>query len=303
MESRIDLNLFRVLDAIYQQGGITAAARALHLTQPAVTHALNRLREHFGDPLFVRQGNRVVPTERTLAVIGAVQAHLQGLQGTLRSEAEVQPALLDAEFTLGSRDMLESMALPALAATLAHEAPGVRLASRRVPLDEIERALASGQLDLVFERRVRVGPRVSSAFVFDETHVVVMRRKHPLARETMTRADYFTARHVSVSPTGEPNTLDALLGSDGRYRQIPLFCQHHFAACQIVASGDLLLTLPRFYAMRMAELLPIVVKPLPLRLKPYPVFAYWHEMRQSDRIHQWFRERAIELVREAAAPR
>ena len=68
-DHRIDLNLFRVLDAIYLHGGITAAARALHLTQPAVTHALNRLRDHFGDPLFVRQGNRVMPTERTLAMI------------------------------------------------------------------------------------------------------------------------------------------------------------------------------------------------------------------------------------------
>nr|WP_155453028.1 LysR family transcriptional regulator [Massilia eburnea] len=303
MDARIDLNLFRVLDAIYQQGGITAAARSLHLTQPAVTHALNRLREHFGDPLFVRQGNSVVPTERTLAVIEAVQSYLQGLQGTLRSEAEVRPEMLDAEMTMGSRDMLESMVLPALAATFAAEAPRLKLASRRVPLDEVERALAGGQLDLVFERRIRVGPRVASAYIFDESHVVVMRRDHPLANGSLTRAEYFAARHVSVSPMGEPNTLDVLLGNDGRQRQISLFCQHHFAACQIVASGDLLLTLPRFYALKMAELLPIVVKRLPLGLKPYPIFAYWHVMRNSDRIHQWFRDRAINVVREASKVR
>lgn len=297
-DNRIDLNLFRVLDAIYQQGGITAAARALHLTQPAVTHALNRLREHFDDPLFVRQGNRIVPTERTLAVIDAVQSHLHGLQGTLRSEAEVEPATLDMEMTMGTRDMLESMALPALAATFAREAPRLRLASRRVALDEVERALASGQLDLVIERQLRVGPRVASAYLFDETHVVVMRRDHPLAHGTPTRADYFAAQHVCVSSTGEPNTLDVLLGNDGRYRQIHLFCQHHFAACQIAASGDLLLTLPRFYALRLAALLPIVVKPLPLRVKPYQIFAYWHELRDADRVHQWFRERAIAVMRE-----
>jgi len=300
-DSRIDLNLFRVLDAIYVQGGITAAARALHLTQPAITHALNRLREHFGDPLFVRQGNRVLPTERTLAVIDEVQRHLRGLQGAVRAEGSVHPEMLDMEITVGARDLLESAALPALATALADEAPGLRLASRRVPLDAVERALASGQLDLVFERRLRVGPRVVGAYLFDETLVAVMRRGHPLANGELGRADYFDAGHVSVSPLGEPSTLDVLLANDGRYRKIQLVSQHHFAACEIVAAGDLLLTLPRFYAQKMAALLPIVVKPLPLKIKPYPIFAYWHEVREADRIHQWFRHRAIAIIQEAAS--
>jgi DNA-binding transcriptional LysR family regulator len=299
-DNRIDLNLFRVLDAIHVQGGITAAARALHLTQPAVTHALNRLREHFGDPLFVRQGNRVVPTERTLSMIDDVQRHLRGLHGTLRPDTEVRPETLDLEMTIGARDLLESLALPALADAFAAEAPGLRLVNRRVPLDAVERGLAGGQLDLVFERRLRVGPRVVSQYLFDETLVVVMRRDHPLA-ERLDRDAYFAAGHVSVSPLGEPNTLDVLLGSQGRYRRIQLVSQHHFSACEIAAAGDLLLTLPRFYALKMATLLPVVVRPLPLRIKPYPIFAYWHEVREADRIHQWFRQRAIGIVCAASA--
>jgi DNA-binding transcriptional LysR family regulator len=299
-DHRIDLNLFRVLDAIYLHGGITAAARALHLTQPAVTHALNRLRDHFGDPLFVRQGNRVLPTERTLAMIDDVQRHLRGLQGTLRLDTEVRPETLDLEMTIGARDLLESLALPALAEAFAAEAPGLRLVNRRVPLDAVERGLAGGQLDLVFERRLRTGPRVVSQYLFDETLVVVVRRDHPLVHG-LDRNAYFAAGHVSVSPLGEPNTLDVLLGSQGRHRRIQLVSQHHFSACQIVAAGDLLLTLPRFYALKMAALLPVEVVTLPLRVKPYPIFAYWHEVREADRIHQWFRERAIGIVCAAAA--
>lgn len=299
-DSRIDLNLFRVLDAIYVHGGISAAARALYLTQPAVTHALNRLREHFGDPLFVRQGNRVVPTERTRAVIGDVQRHLRGLQGALQLEADVHPETLDGEITLGSRDMLELVALPSLVTAFAREAPRLKLASRRVPLDAIERTLASGQLDLVFERRLRTGPRVVSEHLFDETFVVAMRQGHPLAGSPLRRQDYFAAQHVNVSPLGEPSTFDTLLNSDGQFRHIQLVCQHHFAACEIVASGDLLITLPRLYALRLAALLPLVVTALPLRLKPYPIYAYWHELREPDRMHQWFRRRAIDLVRAAS---
>jgi len=73
-----------------------------------------------------------------------------------------------------------------------------------------------------------------------------------------------------------------------------------FAACQIAAAGDLLLTLPRSYALRMAALLPVAVQPLPLRLKPFPLLAYWHESRETDRAHQWVRERVASLVRGTA---
>lgn len=300
-DHRLDLNLFRVLDAVYVQGGISAAARALHLTQPAVTHALNRLRAHFGDPLFVRQGNKVVPTERTREVIADVQRHLKGLQDAARAQTRFSPGALDMSFVVGVRDVLESIALPQLVETLAREAPGVRLVSRRVPVADIGRELGSGNLDLAIERRVPAGPRIVAEHVADDTLVVAMRRDHALAGAPLRRADYFAAGHVTVSPLGEPHTLDVLLGADGRFRRIQLVCQHYFAACQIVASGDLLLTLPRSYALRMTRLLPLAAQPLPLRLKPYPILAYWHESRELDRAHQWFRQRVIEVVR-AASP-
>ncbi|MEK6349320.1 MAG: LysR family transcriptional regulator [Burkholderia sp.] len=297
---RLDLNLFRVLDAIYVHGGISAAARALHLTQPAVTHALNRLRAHFGDPLFVRQGNRVTPTERTRAVIADVQRHLKGLQAAAHAQAHFDPASVEQRFVVGIRDVLESIALPQLVERLAHEAPRITLVSRRVALAEVGREIASGQLDLAIERRVPAGPQIVRETLADDALCVVLRRDHPLAGGPLRRADYFAARHVTVSPLGEPNSLDVLLAADGRYRQIQLVCQHYFAACQIAAAGDLLLTLPRSYALRMTGLLPVVAKALPLRVKPYGIHAYWHESRDADGAHRWFRERVAAVVRATA---
>ncbi|MGU7772816.1 LysR family transcriptional regulator [Burkholderia sp. MR1-5-21] len=299
-DHRLDLNLFRVLDAVYMHGGISAAARALHLTQPAVTHALNRLRAHFDDPLFIRKGNRVVPTERTRSVIAEVQRHLKGLQGAARAQTAFDPATLDLDVVVGFRDVLESIALPQLVAAFAQESPGLRVASRHVPVHDIERELASGNLDLVIERRLPTGPHIASEYLLDETLVVAMRRDHPLASAPLRRNDYFDARHIAVSSLGEPQSLDVLLGNDGRFRHIQIVCQHYFAACQIAAAGDLLLTLPHSYALRMTALLPIVVRPLPLRLKPFPILAYWHESREADRAHQWFRERVAALVRNIA---
>lgn len=299
-DHRLDLNLFRVLDAVYVHGGIGAAARALHLTQPAVTHALNRLRTHFDDPLFVRQGNRVVPTERTRSIIADVQLHLKGLQGTARDPSAFDPATLDLSIAVGIRDVLESIALPRIVAAFADEAPGLRLVSRRIAVPDIERELASGNLDLVVDRRVQTGPRIATEHLLDDSLVVALRHDHPLARDPLRRGDYFAAQHIAVSSLGEPQSLDVLLGNDGRLRDIRLTCQHYFAACQIAAAGNLLVTLPHTYALRMAALLPIVVRPLPLRLKPFPLLAYWHESRDTDRAHQWVRERIAALVRSSA---
>lgn len=298
-DSRVDLNLFRILDAVYVHGGIGAAARALHLTQPAVTHALNRLRAHFDDPLFVRQGNRMFPTERTRAVIAEVQVHLKGLQAASRIRADFDPAVLEMEFSVGFRDALESIALPPLLAQLARSAPRLRLVSRRVAVGEIERELSVGRVDLVIDRRLPVGPRLITDYLIDDTLVVAMRREHPLATGTLRRADYLGAQHVAVSLLGEPHTLDVLLGQSGLFRTIRLVCQHYFAACQVVTGSDLLLTLPQSYADHLSGLLPIVVRPLPLRVKPFPILAYWHESRQHDQAHAWFRGQVIDIIRGA----
>jgi DNA-binding transcriptional LysR family regulator len=296
---RMDLNLFRVLDAIYTEGGISAAARVLHLTQPAITHSLNRLRELFDDPLFVRQGNRVIPTDKTRAVMNEVQQHLKGLQATTRMQPAFRAAELDREFRVGLRDVLESIAFPPLLTRLGTLAPQVRLLSRRMLPGNLNRELSSGGLDLVIDRRLPAGPQLSSEHLLDESLVVVMRRDHPLAAAPLRRSDYLAARHVAVSQLGETAPLDVLLGQDGRPRTIQLVCQHYFSACQVAAATELLLTMPSSYASNLAPLLPVVSQPLPIRLKPIPILAYWHPSRDRDRSHEWFRRLLIDAIRSA----
>ena len=300
-DSRIDLNLFRVLDAIYTHGGVSAAARVLHLTQPAVTHALRRLRDHLGDPLFVRQGNRLLPTDKARAMMPAVQAHLKGLLASTHVLPQFEPSRLQMEFVIGFRDILESIVLPGLIADIGREAPGVRVVSRRVAADEMERELSAGTLDLAVDRPLRAGPRLSHRHLLDETLVVAMRRDHPLATQ-LRRADYLAARHVTVSPLGESNALDLLLGQNGMFREVRMVCQHYFSACQIAAASDLLLTVPQAYANHLAGLLPIAILPLPIRIKAIPILAYWHDSKGDDQAHRWFRERLFASIGAAMRP-
>jgi DNA-binding transcriptional LysR family regulator len=285
---RFDVNLLKVLESIYANGGITGAAKALHLTQPAITHSLNRLREIFDDPLFVRQGNRMVPTFKTQALMPKIQFHLSGLRAAVEAVEEFDPAQVDAVFTVGFRDVLESVMLPVLVRHITSQAPKVKLISRRVQREDVDRQLVSGAIDLVIDRSTHTDSRINSAFLAHETMVVVLRAGHPLADELRTR-DFLAAKHVSVVSQGGTDPLDQLLAEGGKAREIGMVCQHYFSACQVVAGSDWLLTAPAGFANAMSALLPVVVRPLPIRLKPLRIEMYWHAALEEDPGQRWLR--------------
>jgi DNA-binding transcriptional LysR family regulator len=290
-DTRIDMNLFRVLDAIYTHGGISGAARALHLTQPAITHSLNRLRELLDDPLFVRQGNRMIATNKTRMIMPQVQLHLNGLQATVRLQEEFDPANVATSFTVGANDPLDSFAFPPLAERLAKEAPFARIAGRRFSRENAVRELTAGDVDLVIERRMPVSPKIHAEHILDEPLVVVMRRGHRLAPPcVLGRSDYFSAQHVSVMQRAGNDPLDMVLTENGESRDIALACQQYFTACQVAARTDWLLTLPRSYAWILSQALPVALQPLPVRFKAVPIEMYWHESKEHDRAHAWFRQ-------------
>lgn len=299
--SRLDLNLFRVMDAVYEHGGISAAARQLHLSQPAVSHALARLRRVWGDPLFVRQGNRMVPTELTRRVMGEVQAHLRGLQSLLTQADSFDPHTLQMTLKVGMRDVLEAISLPLLVSHLSQVAPSLRVASVRVPRDELTRSLTVGDVDVVIDRQRRMDGGIRGLHLADEGLAVILREGHPVLETGLDESAYFDSRHVMVALRPEqPDPLQAVWATAGRDgRDIAMRCQHYFAAARVTAQSDLLLTLPRTYARELAQALPLVVHELPLPAPAMGIWMYWHAERERDPAHQWLRGEVLSAVRQA----
>lgn len=292
LPARLDLNLFRVLEAIYTQGGISGAARSLHVSQPAISHALRRLREAFDDHLFVRQGNRMLPTELTRRILPEVQAHLQGLGSVLHSAQAFDPQTLELTFRVGVRDVMEVITFPSLMQQIAQTAPGVSITSRRVPREALERELTSGQLDLAIERKTRMGPRIRAVKLAEESLSVVARKPdRPTAARRPTMSAYLQAQHVVVtlgSEAGDP--LDRILAEHGVERRVALRCQHYFAAAQVVSQTGALLTMPRTYARELARVLPLAVHEPPFPVPALEIMMYWHADRDADPAHTWLRE-------------
>ena len=147
--SRIDLNLLVVLEAIYTEGGLTRAAERLHVTQPAVSYALGRLRELLGDPLFVRQGHGMAPTPFMRTMIEPLRQALRGIEAVLNDMQHFDPATAERRFTLGCRDTLESLVLPRLLNRITRAAPRVELATVHFSRRDAKADLVSGRLDLL----------------------------------------------------------------------------------------------------------------------------------------------------------
>lgn len=292
---KLDLNLLVALEAIHAEGSLTRAAQRLHLSQPALSHALARLREALDDPLFLRQGNRMVPTPRTQRLMGPLHEALGLIGDAVQEGARFDPATARQEFRLGLRDVFEATTLPALLGVIAREAPGVRLASVRADRRELEADLADGRLDIALDVLLPLAPDgdIRREPLSRDRLMVVARQGHAAIRRGRIALDaYLAAGHLLVSSRRRgPGFEDQELARFGHERSIVLRCQHYFAACRVVAGTDYLLTMPAQYAAVANAGLGNVMLEMPVALPPMDVYLYWHESRDNDPANRWLRER------------
>lgn len=290
-----DLNLYRVFDAIYAEGSLTRAGAVLHRSQPALSYSLARLREHFDDELFVRHGNRLMPTPLARQIVGPVREALSSLSTVAGASARFDAAADRAAFRVALRDLLESTLLPPLVEQLHRQAPKVTLSTARVPRDDIPTRLAAGTLDLALDVRFNAGASVRHRLLRRDGFVVAGRRA--LVRQLNLQA-YLAATHALVSSREEgPGVEDFGLRRLGHQRQIVLRCQTYFAACVAASRSDLLVTLPAASAQQLIRRLPgLACVPLPADVPPVETVLYWHQRVDVDPANRWLRERLAEAM-------
>jgi DNA-binding transcriptional LysR family regulator len=294
--SRIDLNLFVVLDAIYSEGNITRASQKLRLTQPALSHALGRLRELLKDPLFVRQGATMAPTPLTRSLIGPVRQALQTLELSVQENRRFDPRQTRRTFHLGLRDVFEATLLPRLVHALEQQASEITLASVRADRRALEADLASGALDLALDIPLPVSEAIRQRRVAQDRLIVLARPHHPAIPDELTLDLYLRQTHILVSSRRQgPGLEDFELHRAGHRRRIGLRCQHYFAACRVVARTDWLLTMPEQYARIANAQFGNHIHPFPLPTPPLDVQLYWHANADHDPANQWLREQCIDL--------
>ncbi|KVR43639.1 LysR family transcriptional regulator [Burkholderia multivorans] len=297
-----DLNLLRVFLAISELRSLTAAGERLGLTQPAVSHALRRLRNLFDDPLFVRTPTGMAPTDAARQLHGPLTRAFDIIDLAVQQVAHFDPATANRVFRISMSDMSEFYFLPPLLAKLAEVAPGVRVEIASAAVEAVGAAMRSGEIDLALGYVPDPGPGCVSEPLFTDEHVCMVRTGHPLRKRTPTQADLAALRYIYASSNATGHRMvETWLDELQVERTIVLRLPHFIVAPEIVQHTDLAIIFPRSVAERFNRGRAFRILPLPFVLPPIEIDLHTHAQFSSDPGIAWLGALIVEMFRRPVA--
>jgi DNA-binding transcriptional LysR family regulator len=286
---QVDLNLLTVLDALLEEGSVMGAAERLHLSSPAVSRTLGRLRAVTGDDILVRAGHSMIPTPYALRIREDVHRLVGEAHAVLSPSRELDLAELDRTFTIQCHDALATSMVPVLVGRVQERAPGVRLrvlAEYSADTDD----LRHGRVDIEVGGDRPSLPEFRSETLGHDALVVAMRPGHPCA-ESLDLRSYAAQPHVLVSRRGRLTApIDDVLAAEGMRRRVVAAVATLSMALRIAVRGDVLVTTTAILGRPLIDAFGLITRPLPVESPPAAVNCNWHQRHDSDPAHTWLRD-------------
>jgi DNA-binding transcriptional LysR family regulator len=294
---RLDLNLLRVLDALFEEGNITRVGQRLQMSQPTVSSALGKLRVVLGDELFLRSNGVMRPTDRALRLRAPVAAVLASIRTDILGEAGFDPETDQGLFTVSLSDVGELEFAPGLVERLTARAPAAALRTILCDPHRLADAMEAGDVDLAVGYLPDLNTAVfKQQVLFQHGYVCIARQGHPAFAEGLTLEGYFNAQHVTVSQETRFHDLtEVALGQIPRRRQVTLTVSHYVNVAHIVSRTDLLATIPRPLAKRSAEAYPIALFEPPFDIPAVEIKQVWHRRFDASPRVVWLRNLVAEM--------
>ncbi|MDW7745551.1 LysR family transcriptional regulator [Halomonas sp.] len=297
--SEIDTNLLVVFDLLYQEQNTQRVALRLGLTQPAVSHALKRLRKLLGDELFERTSRGLMPTPLASRLHPPVAQALAHLQEALNRPDDFDPAVSERTFNIAMTDIGEIVFLPRLLQRLAEQAPGIRLSTVRSQNDDLKREMEDGRIDLAIGLIPQLGAGFYQQGLFVQRYVCLMRRDHPLAGGDFGLDDFVVARHAVVVARGTGHGIvEESLARGGVTRPVRLELPHFAAVPYIISHTDLVVTVTDKLAEVTHERFALTMREHPLPFPEIPIKVFWHRRFHQDAGNRWLRGLLFEMFAE-----
>lgn len=297
--SRLDLNLLLTLETLLTEQNVTKAAARLHLSQPAVSAQLSRLRDLFDDPLLVPAHRGMTPTKKALELLEPLRLALDQVRQTLLAHQVFAPADAELTVTIACSDYIQAVVIMPLVLALRQQAPGVRIAVRHLQPSLLEQQLASGELDLAIAIPELSSSRLRSRHLFHEDYVLIGRHAHPQLHSGLSIDEYTRLEHVIVSRTGGNfvTPVDTMLAALGQQRHVVMSAASFLFIPDIAADSDLVALLPRRLMARILQqsATRFQLIDLPWLTEQFNINLIWHERNHGHAGQSWLRELIIQL--------
>lgn len=291
----LDIKLLIVFDAVMRERSVTRAAVRVGMSQPAVSSALNRLRDLVRDTLFLRVAGGVRPTPRAEELALPVQQALRQLQYAFEPPV-FAPETARRSYTIAASDHASTLVLPALASRIFASARGIQLKILPKFNPHILMQMDSGEVDFGLGVIHEMPQRFRHQTLFRERYVCFMRPDHPLAAGALTFERYIEAHHLTVAPLENTGQLiDRLLARRNAERHVAMTVNQSLLAPDILRGTDLILTTLRMLAARVPAFAGLSVRPLPFLEDPVEVRLTWHGVQTNDPSHRWMREQIVDV--------
>ena len=289
----VDLNLLKLFDALSRERSVTRAGQRIGISQPAASRGLARLRRLLNDRLLVRTAQGLELTPRAVELSESVARLLEDARSIV-APAIFEPSEASGQLTIATTDHMTLLLIPTLLSRLAQLAPGVDLEIPAPSGDNVN-LVTQGDVDLAIGVYDELPARFRCRALYDEDLVCLVRRDHPVISE-WTLERFVSLLHISVIITGYgKNTVDEALEQQGLSRRVAVRLPHFLAATMLVAKSDMVLSLPRRLAHRVAMSIPVEVLEIPLEIGRFNPSMIWHERRHDDPAHKWLRSLIVEI--------
>ncbi|TIW81580.1 MAG: LysR family transcriptional regulator [Mesorhizobium sp.] len=303
--SRIDLNLLATLEVLLAERNVTKAAAKLHLSQPAVSAQLARLRDLFDDPLLLPAQRGMTPTAKATELGPQLREALDRVRSTLQSHRDFDPETAQLAVSIACSDYVQAAVVMPLVLALRRIAPGVRVAVWHLSPALMEQQLANGDIDLVIATPDPAMPHLRACHLYEETYVLIGRQSHPDLKPGLTIENYVRMEHIIVSRRGGnfETPVDDALGVLGYRRNVVMSAGSFLFIPEIVSSSDLVALVPRRLFRAQSERLTII--DLPWLSERFDIGLIWHERCHGHAGQRWVRELIGKLMVEGEddAPR
>ncbi len=291
---KIDLHLIRVLHTVLTERSVSKAAIRLGMHQPAVSASLKRLREFAGDPLLVRSGSGMVPTDAALRMLEPSASILRAAEMLFSDARGFEPATARNTFRIAASDYLDPLFLPQLVAQIKSQAPLSQIEIHSLSsASDYRMQLAQGDVDVVIGNWPEPPQELHLGRLFGDEVVCLVSKKHPAVRRGWDQSSWLEAEHIAPGAThpGAKGVIDGHLAALGLQRHIAARCPYFGQIPAMVASTLLVLTTGRQYCARFVDALPVVILSCPVVFPRMMYYQLWHERTHTSAHGRWLRER------------